>query len=151
MFFVKNHFFFISFFIILIGCQLQEPNKNHGILFIENRAKSLVLKKSNKNDVLKVLGNPHSKSINDEDRWIYFERVLSKGEFYKLGQNILKKNNILVLDFDKFGVLKNKKLLNIDDKQKLEFSKKSTRNNLTKKSFVENLLQSVKSKMYRDK
>tara|TARA_B100000989_G_scaffold298621_1_gene288783 strand:+ start:4729 stop:5184 length:456 start_codon:yes stop_codon:yes gene_type:complete len=151
MFFVKNHFFFISFFIILIGCQLQEPNKNHGILFIENRAKSLVIKKSNKNDVLIVLGNPHSKSINDEDRWIYFERVLSKGEFYKLGQNILKKNNILVLDFDKFGVLKNKKLLNIDDKQKLEFSKKSTRNNLTKKSFVENLLQSVKSKMYRDK
>ena len=151
MFFFKNHFFFISFFIILIGCQLQEPNKNHGILFIENRAKSLVIKKSNKNDVLIVLGNPHSKSINDEDRWIYFERVLSKGEFYKLGQNILKKNNILVLDFDKFGVLKNKKLLNIDDKQKLEFSKKSTRNNLTKKSFVENLLQSVKSKMYRDK
>ena len=151
MFFVKNHFFFISFFIILIGCQLQEPNKNHGILFIENRDKSLVIKKSNKNDVLIVLGNPHSKSINDEDRWIYFERVLSKGEFYKLGQNILKKNNILVLDFDKFGVLKNKKLLNIDDKQKLEFSKKSTRNNLTKKSFVENLLQSVKSKMYRDK
>ena len=151
MFFFKNHLFFISFFIILIGCQLQEPNKNHGILFIENRAKSLVIKKSNKNDVLIVLGNPHSKSINDEDRWIYFERVLSKGEFYKLGQNILKKNNILVLDFDKFGVLKNKKLLNIDDKQKLEFSKKSTRNNLTKKSFVENLLQSVKSKMYRDK
>ena len=151
MFFSKNHFFFISFFIILIGCQLQEPNKNHGILFIENRAKSLVIQKSNKNDVLKVLGNPHSKSINNEDRWIYFERVLSKGEFHKLGQNILKKNNILVLDFDKFGVLKNKKLLNITDKQKLEFSKKSTENNLTKKSFVENLLQSVKSKMYRDK
>lgn len=151
MFFSKNHFFFILFFIILIGCQLQEPNKNHGILFIENRAKSLVIQKSNKNDVLKVLGNPHSKSINNEDRWIYFERVLSKGEFHKLGQNILKKNNILVLDFDKFGVLKNKKLLNINDKEKLEFSKKSTKNNLTKKSFVENLLQSVKSKMYRDK
>ena len=151
MFFSKNHFFFILFFIILIGCQLQEPNKYHGILFIENRAKSLVIQKSNKNDVLKVLGNPHSKSINNEDRWIYFERVLSKGEFHKLGQNILKKNNILVLDFDKFGVLKNKKLLNITDKQKLEFSKKSTKNNLTKKSFVENLLQSVKSKMYRDK
>ncbi len=134
-----------------MDAQLQEPNKNHGILFIENRAKSLVIQKSNKNDVLKVLGNPHSKSINNEDRWIYFERVLTKGEFHKLGQNILKKNNILVLDFDKFGVLKNKKLLNINDKEKLEFSKKSTKNNLTKKSFVENFLQSVKSKMYRDK
>ena len=151
MFFSKNHFFFILFFIILIGCQLQEPNKNHGILFIENRAENLVVKKSNKNDVLKILGNPHSKSIDNEDRWIYLERVLTKGEFHKLGQNVLKKNNVLVLDFDKFGVLKNKKLLNINDKEKLVFSKKSTENNLTKKSFVENLLQSVKSKMYRDK
>ena len=47
--------------------------------------------------------------------------------------------------------LANKKILDINDKEKLEFSKKSTKNNLTKKSFVENLLQSVKSKMYRDK
>ena len=151
MSFLKNHIILISFFIILIGCQLQEPNKNHGILFIENRAENLVVKKSNKNDVLKILGNPHSKSIDNEDRWIYLERVLTKGEFHKLGQNVLKKNNVLVLDFDKFGVLKNKKLLNINDKKKLFFSKKSTENNLTKKSFVENLLQSVKSKMYRDK
>tara|TARA_B100000963_G_scaffold292035_1_gene262234 strand:- start:12724 stop:13179 length:456 start_codon:yes stop_codon:yes gene_type:complete len=151
MSFLKNHIILISFFIILIGCQLQEPNKNHGILFIENRAENLVVKKSNKNDVLKILGNPHSKSIDNEDRWIYLERVLTKGEFHKLGQNVLKKNNVLVLDFDKFGVLKNKKLLNINDKEKLVFSKKSTENNLTKKSFVENLLQSVKSKMYRDK
>ena len=151
MFFTKNHFFFIPFFIILIGCQLQEPNKNHGILFIKNRAENLVLQKTNKNDVLNILGNPHSKSIDNDDKWIYFERVLTKGGFHKLGQNVLKKNNILVLDFDKFGVLKNKKLLNINDKERLEFSKKSTENNLTEKSFVENLLQSVKSKMYRNK
>ena len=37
----KNHFnkLFIVLFMILTACQLQEPSKNHGIVFLENRAK----------------------------------------------------------------------------------------------------------------
>ena len=85
MLFIKNHTFLFIIFIILNGCQLQDPNKNHGILFLENRADKLVLNKTNKNDVIKILGNPHSKSIDNNNRWLYLERVLTKGEFHKLG------------------------------------------------------------------
>jgi len=151
MFFIKNHFFLFIIFIILNGCQLQDPNKNHGILFLENRADKLVLKKTNKNDVIKILGNPHSKSIDNNDRWLYLERVLTKGEFHKLGQNILLDNNVLVLDFDKFGILSNKKLLTKEDKEDIKFSELKTENRLTKKSFVESFLSSIKSKMYRNR
>ena len=151
MFFIKNHFFLFIIFIILNGCQLQDPNKNHGILFLENRADKLVLKKTNKNDVIKILGNPHSKSIDNNDRWLYLERVLTKGEFHKLGQNILLDNNVLVLDFDKFGILSNKKLLTKEDKEEIKFSELKTENRLTKKSFVESFLSSIKSKMYRNR
>ena len=151
MFFIKNHFFLFIIFIILNGCQLQDPNKNHGILFLENRADKLVLKKTNKNDVIKILGNPHSKSIDNNNRWLYLERVLTKGEFHKLGQNILLDNNVLVLDFDKFGILSNKKLLTKEDKEDIKFSELKTENKLTKKSFVESFLSSIKSKMYRNR
>ena len=151
MFFFKNHIIFLIIFIILNGCQLQDPNKNHGILFLENRADKLVLKKTNKNDVIKILGNPHSKSIDNNDRWLYLERVLTKGEFHKLGQNILLDNNVLVLDFDKFGILSNKKLLTKKDKEDIKFSELKTENKLTKKSFVESFLSSIKSKMYRNR
>ncbi len=151
MFFIKNHFFLFIIFIILNGCQLQDPNKNHGILFLENRADKLVLKKTNKNDVIKILGNPHSKSIDNNNRWLYLERVLTKGEFHKLGQNILLDNNVLVLDFDKFGILSNKKLLTKEDKEEIKFSELKTENRLTKKSFVESFLSSIKSKMYRNR
>ncbi len=151
MFFIKNHIFLFIIFIILNGCQLQDPNKNHGILFLENRADKLVLKKTNKNDVIKILGNPHSKSIDNNDRWLYLERVLTKGEFHKLGQNILLDNNVLVLDFDKFGILSNKKLLTKEDKEDIKFSELKTENRLTKKSFVESFLSSIKSKMYRNR
>ena len=151
MFFIKNHIFLFIIFIILNGCQLQDPNKNHGILFLENRADKLVLKKTNKNDVIKILGNPHSKSIDNNNRWLYLERVLTKGEFHKLGQNILLDNNVLVLDFDKFGILSNKKLLTKEDKEEIKFSELKTENRLTKKSFVESFLSSIKSKMYRNR
>tara|TARA_Y100001936_G_C15784592_1_gene513152 strand:+ start:276 stop:731 length:456 start_codon:yes stop_codon:yes gene_type:complete len=151
MFFFKNHISLFIIFIILNGCQLQDPNKNHGILFLENRADKLVLKKTNKNDVIKILGNPHSKSIDNNNRWLYVERVLTKGEFHKLGQNILLNNNVLVLDFDKFGILSNKKLLTKKDKEDIKFSELKTENRLTKKSFVESFLSSIKSKMYRNR
>ena len=151
MFFIKNHILLFIIFIILNGCQLQDPNKNHGILFLENRADKLVLKKTNKNDVIKILGNPHSKSIDNNDRWLYLERVLTKGEFHKLGQNILLDNNVLVLDFDKFGILSNKKLLTQEDKEDIKFSELKTENRLTEKSFVESFLSSIKSKMYRNR
>ena len=131
-----------------MGCQLQEANKSHGILFLENRSQKLFVNKSNKNDVIKVIGNPHSIIINDENRWIYLERTLSKGKYHKLGQHILKKNNTLVLEFDKFGILKSKKIYNKDDTNKIAFSRKETRNELSKDSFVESFLQSLKQKMY---
>ncbi len=150
MSFFKHHFITIIF-IILVGCKLQEPNKNHGILFIENRAEKLIINSSNKNDVIRILGNPHSKSINNEDQWIYLERVLTKGEFHKLGQNVLKKNNVLVLDFDRFGILKDKKILTKKDRENISFSEKKTENELTKSSFVQSFLSSIKSKMYRNR
>ena len=45
--------------------------------------------------------------MNNE--WIYIERVLTKGDFHKFGQNVLKTNNVLVLSFDKYGILKTKR------------------------------------------
>ena len=139
---------FILLLIIVTHCQLQEPEKNHGILFLENRSNKLVLNKSNKNDVIKIIGQPHVKSIDNESIWIYVERTLSKGKYHKLGKHVLKKNNTLVLEFDKFGVLTKKQIFNKDDINKIAFSDKKTRNELTQKSFIEKFLSSVKQKMY---
>ena len=147
----KCHKIIFSFFIffILISCQLQEPTKNHGILFLKNRADKLIIDKSNTNDAIKIIGQPHSKSISNENDWIYIERVLTKGEFHKLGQNVLKTNNILILSFDKYGVLKKKNFLDKNSKKKVKFSDDVTKNELSQKSFVEKFLQSLKSKMYK--
>ena len=153
VFYFKYHFnkFIIISFFILLGCQLQESASNHGILFLENRTAELNIERSNKNDVVKLLGQPHTKTYNDDDIWIYIERTLTKGKYHKLGSHKLKTNNTLVLYFDKYGVLKSKDFYDLNDINKIKFSKKVTENNLSKKSFVENFLQSVKKKMYGTK
>ena len=149
----KNHLklLYLFLFIILSNCQLKEATNTHGILFLENRTNKLIVNKSNKNDVIDIIGQPHSKSIDNDNEWMYIERVFVKGDYHKLGQNILKSNNVLLLEFNKFGVLKNKKLFNKDDINKIAFSEKITENDLSKRSFVDKLLSSLKSKMYGKK
>ena len=150
MFFFTKHFkkLNILILVILLGCQLQDPNKSHGIAFLENRSDKLILNVSNKNDVIRTIGLPQIKDENDINNWIYLERVLSKGKYHKLGKHELKENNVLVLNFDKYGILNFKKFISKEEMNNIKFSKNTTDNDLSKKSFVQSFLQSIKQKMY---
>tara|TARA_B100000780_G_C20903891_1_gene359779 strand:+ start:53 stop:523 length:471 start_codon:yes stop_codon:yes gene_type:complete len=140
---------YIIFFLFLLNnCQLKEPIKPHGINFLENREKLLTIGKTNQNDVIKLIGNPHSTSLTNKNTWIYFERTISKGKLIKLGRNVLLKNNVLELKFNKFGILANKKIYNKKSMNKIAYSDNVTENNITKKSFVGKFLSSMKQKMY---
>ena len=140
--------YIIFFIFILNNCQLKDPNKAHGINFLENREKTLIIGATNKNDVMNLIGSPHSKSIKNENTWIYFERTISKGKIVKLGQNVLKKNNILEITFNKYGILSSKKFYNKENMNEVKYSKKETENNITQQSFVSKFLSSVRQKMY---
>jgi len=151
MFLFKNHVKLLLLFIILSACQIQDPLKTHGIIYLENRSKKLITDKTNKNDVIRIIGAPQIKNeINNSD-WIYIERVLSKGKYHTLGKHKLEENNVLVLSFDKFGILTDKKLFKKEDIKKLKFTKKNTENDLSKKSFVQSFLESVRQKMYSNR
>ena len=83
--------------------------------------------------------------------WIYIERTLTKGKFHKLGKNILKENNILALEFNKYGVLIAKEYFEKEEMNKIAFLKKNTDNDISQKSFVSNFLQSIRQKMYQSR
>ena len=150
MIFISSHkiYIYIVILFILNACKLQEPYNNHGIVNLATRAEAIQVNKSNFNDVIKIIGQPHTVSVEDKNEWIYFERILTKGDFHKLGQNVLKTNNILLLNFNKYGILENKQLIGKDAKKKIIFSQDETENNLTQKSFVQKFLSSLKNKMY---
>ena len=60
----------------------------------------------------------------------------------------MKSNNVLLLGFNKYGVLDDIVFLDKNNINDLDFSKNKTENSLTKKSVVANFLQSIKQKMY---
>ena len=133
---------------ILSNCQFKDPIKGHGINFLENRSEKIIVNKSNKNDVINVIGNPHTTSINDENLWFYFDRKIASGKLVKFGDMDLLENNVLVLKFDKYGVVTNKEFFSKDDMKKIKYSEMKTENPVTKESFVSSFLQSVRQKMY---
>ncbi len=155
MSFVKTkHFFifialFLSFF--LTNCQKNKVIKSHGIFYLENRDKLLKINDSNTNDVIRILGYPHTKSIQDQNIWLYIERTKTRGGIHKLGKNILLNNNVLVIKFDKYGILEEKLLYNKNDMNNYKFAEAETENNITKGSFIESFLSSIREKMYSNR
>ena len=94
------------------------------------------------------MGNPHTTSIDNEDLWFYFDRKLSGGTIVTLGDRDLLENNVLVLNFDKYGLVTQKEFFNKEDMKKIKYSEMKTDNPVTKQSFVSSFLQSVRQKMY---
>ena len=144
-------FFIFSIIFILSNCQLKEPINGHGINFLENRSKKISLNKSNKNDVINILGNPHTTSLDDENLWFYFDRKISGGSIIKFGDLDLLENNVLIINFDKYGIVKKKEFYSKEDMKKIKYSEMKTNNPVTQDSFVTSFLQSVRQKMYGKK
>ena len=128
-------------------CKKSELLNTHGIAYLEKREKLIVVNKSNKNDTINVLGQPSTKGMTDDNLWIYIERSTTRGSLLKLGKSYLKKNNILVLEFDKYGILSKKKFYNKTNMKKLSFAKDVTENEIRKANFIESFLSSIKQKM----
>jgi len=134
---------------ILTSCKRNELVQSHGISFLEKRQENIVVNNSNRNDVRKKLGNPSTESIFDNTIWIYVERTRGKGKIMKLGQNVTLKNNVLVLKFDKYGILREKEFYDKEKMQKINFSEKTTDGLNRERDFVYNFLSSMRQKMFK--
>ena len=143
----KSVFYFLIILFLVISCQRREVIKTHGIAYLENREKLLTVNKSNKNDVIEIFGQPATKGMNDDNLWIYIERTRTRGKLLKLGRSYLKKNNVLILEFTKLGVLTKKEFYDKEKMNQIKFAKTVTENDLKKENFIYSFLTSVRQKM----
>ena len=133
--------------VFLTECQRTKLTKTHGISYLDKREKLIIVNKSNKNDAIKVLGQPATKGMTDDNLWIYIERTITKGKTLKLGRSELTKNNVLVLEFDKYGVLNNKTFYDKKNIKDIKFAEAITENDIRRENFVYSFLSSVRQKM----
>ena len=133
--------------LIVANCSFKKVVKHHGVPFLEKKQKSLIINISNKNDILKTLGNPSTTSQFDNDVWIYIERKQTQSELKNLGKMKIFKNDILVLEIDNYGILKNKEFFNKDDMNDLKIAQSTTKSGFRRNSFIYDFMASMRQKI----
>jgi outer membrane protein assembly factor BamE (lipoprotein component of BamABCDE complex) len=133
--------------ILLTNCSFKKVDKHHGVPFLEEKQKLLVIDETNKNEIRKILGSPSSTSLFDNDVWIYVERKLTQSELKNFGRMKLIKNDVLVLEIDNKGILKSKSFYNKDDMENVQMVEATTEDGFRKKTFVYDFMSSMRQKM----
>ena len=140
---------FIILFIVvfLASCTQNKVTSNHGVLSLEKKYNEIFINKTNKNDILDILGPPSTESTFNNNIWIYVERKKTNQTIIKLGKKKIEKNNVLVLELDERGILEKKELYDLNKMNKLDFSKNTTEKSYSKNTFIYNLLTSLREKI----
>ena len=133
--------------LIVTNCSFKKVSKHHGVPFLEKKQSSLILNKSNKNDIIKILGSPSTKSKFDNDIWIYIETKQTQSQLRNLGKMKIYKNDVLVLEIDNFGILKKKDFYNKDDMKELKIVKSTTETDIKRDNFVYDFMSSMRQKI----
>ena len=144
---MKKFFLIIFSFFLIVNCTLNKVIKHHGVHFLEKKKEKLKINTTNKNDIIAILGPPSTTSDFDNSLWIYIERSTSSSKLTKLGNRKLLVNNILVLEINERGVLKEKIFLNKDDMQDINISEQFTKVSYTNQTFIYDFLSSIRQKI----
>ena len=133
--------------LIVTNCSFKKVIKHHGVPFLEKKQATLKVNETNKNDIKMILGNPSTKSKFDNDVWIYIERKQTQSELKNLGRMKIYKNDVLVLEIDNYGILKNKKFYNKDDMENIKIVEATTKAGFKKNSFIYEFMSSMRQKI----
>tara|TARA_B100000989_G_scaffold217682_1_gene165882 strand:- start:296 stop:781 length:486 start_codon:yes stop_codon:yes gene_type:complete len=139
--------YIIFFSLILSNCSFKPVVKHHGVPFLEKKQASLIINKSNKNDIKKKLGLPSTKSKFDNDIWIYIERKQTQSKLKNFGRMKIFKNDILVLEIDNYGILKKKQFYNKEDMENIKVVEATTEAGFKRNSFIYEFMSSMRQKI----
>ena len=144
---MRKLFIFIIISLFISACTLKKVEKHHGVHFLNKKQEKLTVNQSNKNDILKLLGPPSTRSTFDNDLWIYIERKTDNSSLTKFGSERIIVNNVLLLEINNKGLLANKEFLDLTKMQDLKFSKRTTEGQYKKNGFLYDFLSSMRQKI----
>ena len=140
-------FLLFSITLLVYSCSLKQKVDEHGVKNLDIKKNKILVNASNKNDIIDILGYPSTKSLFDDKIWIYFEKENAANGIFNIKSKSIIKSNVLVLELNNRGILMKKDFYNINDINKLDFSKDSTKDIFSKKGFVYEFLSSMRQKI----
>ena len=135
----------ISF--IVSNCSFKPVVKHHGVPYLEKKQETLIVNKSNKNDIVKILGTPSTTSKFDNDIWIYIETKKTQSKIKNLGKMKIFKNDVLVLEINNYGILKKKEFYNKEDMENIKIVENTTESGFQRNSFIYDFMSSMRQKI----
>ena len=93
------------------------------------------------------MGYPSTISDFDKNKWFYIERLKTNQTLFKLGRQKIKKNNILIVQLNNKGILKKKKLLNLDNMNDIKFLENTTGKDFSKNNTLYEVFSSLREKI----
>jgi len=115
----------------------------HGTPNIKTKLDLITIGKTNSNDILILIGHPLYHETFNKNIWFYNE-VNHKAN--KFGSKDLVVNNILRLEFNDVGILKNINYFDLNDLKKGGFDKDVTENFSKNNSVIYNLLSGARER-----
>ena len=138
---------FILLFLFTLNCTTNKVSKNHGFKLLEQRFDKIIINQTNKNDIISIIGPPSTKSDFNENIWFYIERRKTNQSLIKLGIKKIEKNNILMVEFNDRGILKNKKLFDLNNMNDIKYVKSITQKEFKNNNFIYNIFTSIREKI----
>ena len=114
---------------------------------LDLKFEKLTINKTNKNDVIDIIGPPTIISDFNELKWFYIERQKTNQSLLKFGSQKIKKNNVLVVELNQSGILINKKLLNLENMNDVRFLKFETKKEFQNKNIMYDVFSSLREKI----
>ena len=137
----------ILIFLITLSCSNNKVVKNHGLSSLESKASKIEMSKSNKNDVIKMIGKPSIISLFDENIWFYIQRETINQSIIKLGKSKIQKNNILEIVFNNRGIVEKKNFYNLENMNDLKIVKTTTEKKYNEQGSIGKMLKSIEQKI----
>ncbi len=134
-------------FLLTISCSNNKVVNSHGSKAIVLKSNKIEISKSNKNDVLSILGKPSTISLFDENSWFFIEREKVNQSFFKFGKSKIRKNNVLEVTFDNYGIVLSKKLYDLENMNDLKKVKETTQKKYDTNSKIGKLIKSLEQKI----
>ena len=134
-------------FIIIVNCSGNKVTNYHGAKSLDIKFDQIQENITNKNDLIRIFGPPSTISDFNKNKWIYFERLKTNQSLVKLGAQKIKKNNILIVELSNSGILKEKKLLNIEDMNDLKYLKETTDKEFKNSDMLYGVISSLREKI----
>ena len=143
---MKRFIIFLFLLLFIVNCSSNKVSNTHGFTSLQEKYERIIINKTNKNDIYKILGPPSTISNFDENKWFYIQTRKENQSLLRLGIKKIEKNNVLIVSFNNKGILEEKKILNLDDMNDIKYVKEITKKEYKQNNTIYKILSSLREK-----